>query len=387
MTRKKPLPQATTRGDGDFEGLISGVDEYAVFLLNSEGNVITWNAGAQRIKGYNWEEIIGKHYSIFFPPEAVERDQPGHILRTAAKEGKFCEEGWRVRKDGTQFWASAVLTALKTENGNLIGFLKITRDLTKRRKIEGLQLADRQKENFLAYLAHELGAHLNASLGWVNLMRDSQKDEAIVSQGLDVLQRNIETLTQLISRLLDFSKITTGTPTLNFEEVDLKELVLSSVETLQPQAAREGIALTSCVEIPEKSECRVWGDKVGLQQILANILSNALKFTPEGGAVTMYLRKTQATAILAVKDTGRGMSPDFLPHVFEHFTQAESSHTENRGLGLGLAICKHMVELHNGSISAESEGPGRGTTLIVKLPLMASKPPLSFELSSYEAAP
>ena len=372
---------ALRHSEEHFDTLVSGVQDYAIFLLSPEGNVISWNAGAQRIKGYAPEEIIGKHYSVFYTPEARERDRPGHILRTAAKAGRCADEGWRVRKNGSQFWASVVVTALRTQNGVLRGFLKITRDLTERRKIEALQIADRQKDKFLATLSHELRTHLNAMLGWVNLMRGSRNEETIISQGLDVLQRNTETLTELISRLLDVSRIATGTLTLNFEEVDLKQIVRSSVETLQAQAARKGIALNSLVEIPEEIDCRVWGDKVGLQQILANILSNALKFTPDGGAVTVRLRKAQAAATLVIKDTGIGMSSDFLPHAFEQFTQGKSSLGETRGLGLGLAICKHLVEQHNGSISAESEGPGRGTTITIKLPLIASKSPLSFEPS------
>jgi signal transduction histidine kinase len=210
-------------------------------------------------------------------------------------------------------------------------------------------------------------------------MRESRDNETVISQGLDVLQRNTETLTELISDLLDISRITTGTLTLDFEEVDLKQIVSSSVETLRVQAAGKGIALKSFVEIPEEIGCRVWGDEVRLQQILANVLSNAIKFTPNGDAVTVHLRKARAAAILVVKDTGTGIPPEFLPHAFEQFAQAKSSSRENRGMGLGLAISKHLVELHRGSISIESEGLGRGTTLKVELPLMASTSPLSLE--------
>jgi PAS domain S-box-containing protein len=374
---RTPLRQS----EEHFETLVSGVEDYAIFLLSPEGHVTTWNIGAERIKGYKPEEIIGKHFSVFYPPEALKPDWPAHILRTAAKEGKFADEGWRVRKDGSKFWASVVVTALRAQNGELRGFLKITGDLTERRKIEALQMADRQKNEFLATLSHELRTHLNAILGWIDLMNESRHDETIISQGFEVLRRNAETLTDLVSGLLDISRIATGTLTLNFEEVDLKDIVRSSVQTLQILAARKRIALKSVVEIPEELACRVWGDKVGLLQILANILANALKFTPDEGAVTVHLTRAQAMAILTVKDTGIGMSPDFLPHAFEQFTQAKSSDKETRGLGLGLAICKHLVELFNGSISAESEGIGRGTTLRVKLPLVPSKSSPSFESS------
>ena len=282
-------------GDEHFDALVSGVEDYAIFLLSSEGHIISWNTGAERIKGYKREEVIGKHYSIFYPPEARERDWPDTLLRAAAQDGRCADEGWRVRKDGSQFWASIVITALRDETGTLRGFLKITRDLSERRQLEVLQIADRQKDKLLATVSHELRTHLNAILGWVNLMRESRNDEAVISQGLEVLQRNTETLTGLISGLLDFSRIATGTFNLNFEAVDLKELVRSSVETLQVQAASRGVALKSVMEIPPNTTCRVWGDKVGLQQVLANILSNALKFTPKGGTVTTYLSKAGAT--------------------------------------------------------------------------------------------
>jgi len=200
-----------------------------------------------------------------------------------------------------------------------------------------------------------------------------------MSQGLAVLQRNTETLIELMSDLLDTSRIITGILTLDFQEVDLKQIVLSSVETLRLEAADKGVALQSLVEIPQEVSCMVWGDEARLHQILANLLSNALKFTPERGSVIVQLRKAQASAILVVKDTGKGISPEFLPHVFERFSQDQATSRDNSGLGLGLAICKHLVELHRGSISAYSEGQGCGTKIMVELPILASKDDSSVE--------
>ena len=235
------------------------------------------------------------------------------------------------------------------------------------------EAADRAKDQFLAVLSHELRTPLNAILGWTYLMRESPNDESLVGQGVEVLQRNTETLIELISDLLDTSRIVSGTLTLDFQEVDLKQIVTGSVDTLRVEAAEKGIALESLVEVPEEVVCRVWGDEARLHQILANLLSNALKFTPRGGSVSVRLKKAQESAIVVVKDTGKGISPDFLPRIFKRFSQDEASSRENRGLGLGLAICKHLVELHGGSISAESEGPGRGAMIKVELPVIASK--------------
>jgi signal transduction histidine kinase/CheY-like chemotaxis protein len=235
------------------------------------------------------------------------------------------------------------------------------------------EAADRAKDRFLAVLSHELRTPLNAILGWTYLMRNSRNDESLVAQGVEVLQRNTETLVELISDLLDTSRIVSGTLTMDFQEVDLKQIVSGSVDTLRVEATEKGIVLESFVEVPEEVGCRVRGDGARLHQILANLLSNALKFTPTGGSVTVQLRKAQASAIVVVKDTGKGISPEFLLHIFKPFYQDEESSRENRGLGLGLAICKHLVELHGGSISAESEGLGRGAMIKVELPVIASK--------------
>ena len=256
------------------------------------------------------------------------------------------------------------------------------RDLLESQRSVGLELkrarleaetASRAKDHFLATLSHELRTPLNAISGWIYLMRNARQDETLVAQGLDVLQRNTNTLIELISDLLDTSRIVAGTLTMEFKEVDLKQVVRASVETLRVQAAEKGIAVATLVEIPEAVSCMVWGDEARLHQILGNLLGNSLKFTPGGGSVTVQLRKTRASAIIVVKDTGKGISPEFLPHIFKRFSQDGTSSREKGGLGLGLAICKHLVELHGGSISAESAGPGRGAMIKVKLRTIDSK--------------
>jgi signal transduction histidine kinase/ActR/RegA family two-component response regulator len=262
------------------------------------------------------------------------------------------------------------------------------RDLLESQRSVGLELqrarleaeaANRAKDQFLATLSHELRTPLNAISGWIYLMRGSRKDETLVDQGLDVLQRNTDTLIELISDLLDTSRIVAGTLTMEFKEVDLKQVVRASVETLRVQAAEKGISVTTLVKIPEAVPCIVLGDEARLQQILGNLLGNSLKFTPGGGSVTVQLRKTRANAIIVVRDNGQGISLEFLPHIFKRFSQDEAGSRENGGMGLGLAICKHLVELHGGSISAESAGRGRGATIKVKLRIIESKSDLSAE--------
>jgi signal transduction histidine kinase/CheY-like chemotaxis protein len=255
------------------------------------------------------------------------------------------------------------------------------RDLLESQRRAGIELrnarleaeaADRAKDQFLAMLSHELRTPLNAILGWTYIMRDARNDESVIGQGLEVLQRNTETLIELISDLLDTSRIVAGTLRLDFQDVDLKQVVKTSLETFRVQATEKGIALQCLVEIPEEVGCTVRGDETRLHQVMANLLSNALKFTPSGGSVAVQLKKVQASAVIVVKDTGKGISTKFLPHVFERFSQDKTSAAENRGLGLGLAICKYLVELHGGSIIAESKGLGRGATIKVELPAIAS---------------
>jgi signal transduction histidine kinase/ActR/RegA family two-component response regulator len=262
------------------------------------------------------------------------------------------------------------------------------RDLMESQRKVGIELqrarleaeaANRAKDHFLATLSHELRTPLNAISGWTYLIRNSRKDETLMAQGLDVLQRNTDTLIELISDLLDTSRIVAGTLTMEFKEVDLKQVVRASVETLHLQAAEKGIAVATLVEIPETVPCAVLGDEARLHQILGNLLGNSLKFTPGGGSVTVQLRKTRTNAIILVKDTGNGISPEFLPHIFKRFAQDGANSRGNGGLGLGLAICKHLVELHGGSISAQSEGLGRGAMIKVKLPTVASKSDSSAE--------
>jgi signal transduction histidine kinase/ActR/RegA family two-component response regulator len=252
------------------------------------------------------------------------------------------------------------------------------RDLLESQRRAGVELqkarlnaeaSDRAKDQFLAMVAHELRTPLNAIVGWTYLMRETPNDQTLMAQGLEVLQRNTGTLVELISDLLDTSRIVAGNLTLDLKDVDLKQIVTTSIETLRPEAAKKGVALESLVEIPQEISCRIWGDEARLRQILSNLLTNALKFTLGGGSVSVQLRKTQAKAMIVVKDTGKGISPEFLPHIFERFSRDGA---QNPGLGLGLAICKHLVELHGGSISAESEGSGRGALIKVELPTMAS---------------
>jgi signal transduction histidine kinase/ActR/RegA family two-component response regulator len=344
-------------------------------------------------------------------------------LRTAAAEGKYEEEGWRIRKDGSRFWASVVITALRDEHGELRGFGKVTRDMSERRRAdervrrlnadlerrvaertaelaasnEELQhevavrrrieeerlrlLADEQsaraeaekanrfKDEFLWTLSHELRTPLNAIVGWVHLLNGAGLDNDERREGLDVIERNSQSLSALIRDLTDVSRIASGKLVLDVKRVDLGAVAAAAVAGVGLAAEAKGLALETAID----ADCgQILGDPDRLQQVAWNLLSNAIKFTPKGGRVDVRLTRKESSVVLTVSDTGRGLSAAFLPHIFERFRQADSTITRQYGgLGLGLAIVKHLVELHGGTVVASSPGENRGATFTVSIPVRA----------------
>jgi CheY-like chemotaxis protein len=225
------------------------------------------------------------------------------------------------------------------------------------------------KDEFLATLSHELRTPLNAILGWANLLRETQ-DPREIAEGLEVIERNARAQTQIIEDLLDMSRIISGKVRLDVQRVDLLTVINSALESVKPTAAAKGIRVTSTLD-PVAGP--ISGDPARLQQILWNLLTNALKFTPRGGRVHVVLERVNSHLEISVADNGRGIAPDFLPHVFDRFRQADASSTrEHRGLGLGLAIVKNLAELHGGSVRAKSPGLNQGSSFSIALPMVSA---------------
>ncbi|BDI14409.1 hypothetical protein ANSO36C_02110 [Nostoc cf. commune SO-36] len=409
--------------------LIEGVTNYAIFMLDPNGNFTSWNIGAERILGYQEAEIIGQPFERIFSPEAIERGQPQQVLTKAVTEGFFKENRWHLRKDGTFFWAHCVITPLRDENGNLRGFSKIMQDITERKQVEeekeqlllreqaaravseaaqsAAEAANRSKDEFLAIVSHELRTPMTAIIGWAGMLQTGALDEAKVTLALEIIERNANLQMQLIEDLLDISRIVRGELSLSIDLVDLVGVITDAIEVVQSLADAKSIQIET---ILDTSIEKISGDSDRLQQVVLNLLTNAIKFTPNDGRIKVRLskeigsrewacRERSRTGVgsgeefsqpsipsyvqIQVSDTGKGISADFLPHVFERFCQADSSHTRSdKGLGLGLAIARHVVELHGGTIQAQSQGIGQGATFTVKLPILEESREESLSASS-----
>ncbi len=348
-----------------FRLIVDGVKDYAIFMLDNDGNVASWNTGAEAIKGYTAAEIIGTHFSRFYTPEDIARQWPTHELAVARAEGRFEDEGWRVRKDGSRFWANVIITALYDSEHRLRGFAKVTRDLTARRRIEALQEREREMNEFLAMLGHELRNPLAAIANALALMRSKPAAEHAELQC--VIERQSAHLARIVDDLLDASRITRGKITLRKEIVDLNGVISRVLDLCRPLIdARE-----HCVDLrPASAALPVAADATRLAQVVQNLVGNAVKYTPPGGRITVTVTRESDEGVVRVRDSGIGIPADLLPRVFDLFVQGDRSPDRNEGgLGIGLTLVKRLVELHGGSIEAASNGPATGSEFTVRLPL------------------
>ncbi len=380
-----------------FRLLVEGVKDYAIFMIDPRGYIESWNMGAENIKGYKADEIIGKHFSVFYPEEDLQRDKPGYELKVAAEVGRFEDEGWRIRKDGSRFWANVVITALRDKEGTLRGFGKVTRDLADRKQAEEERLklareqvaraeaeaANRAKDEFLATVSHELRTPLNAIVGWGRMIRNTKMDEKGLAHALDIIERNAKLQAQLIDDLLDVSRIISGKLRLTVMPVELPPVIEAALDVIRPAAEAKNIRLQVMLD---SNAGLVSGDPDRLQQVIWNLLSNAVKFTQKGGRVQVTLEQLDSHVLITVSDTGKGIAAEFLPGVFDRFRQADSSITRlHGGLGLGLAIVRQLVDLHGGSVEAQSPGEGQGATFSLQLPVTIAHGSGRFAVNAEEA--
>jgi PAS domain S-box-containing protein len=368
---RSKLEEEFKRSEEKFRLMVETIQDYAIFMLDPEGNIASWNAGAEKIKGYKAEEIIGQHFSRFYPQEAIDRSYPQQELQIATKHGRFEDEGWRFRKDGSAFWANVIITALRDSEGRLRGFAKVTRDMTERKRVEALERGEREMTEFLAMLAHELRNPLAPIRNALDLMRIKSAGDSTQEWSRNVIDRQLTQLTRLVDDLLDVGRITSGKIALHKEPVEIDAAVLRAVESVQPLADARGHTLDVRLA---RDPLLVDGDLARLSQVVLNLLNNAIKYTPDGGRIEVEVAREADLAIVRVKDTGIGMGADLISRVFDLFVQGERAlDRAEGGLGIGLTLVKRLVALHGGDILALSEGPGRGSEFVVRLPALAQK--------------
>lgn len=494
------MPTATERRsvyrrtEDIYRKAIEDIRDYAIFMVDPDGLVTNWNIGAQHILGYTEEEIVGKDASKFFTIEDRSKGVPAKELATAEMSGRAEDERWHVRRDGSRFWASGVVTAVRDYTGKLIGFSKVMRDMTERNKLteerdrffalsidmlcivhldgrfqrvnpafqevlgfseedlvgnsifdfihpedlgktlreyeglaagepvtfmenrlrtkaetykwvawsyfpvpedglafgvgrdmtelrqihevlrlraEELEDANRVKDEFLATMSHELRTPLTSILGWSRLLQANQLSDKEKQRAVQVIQRNAEAQSKLIEDLLDVSRIITGKLKIEFQPVSFASITEGVINSLGPAVDAKQLQLETTID---PAAGPVLGDPARLQQIVTNLLSNAIKFTPNGGSIYVGLERYNSHVRLEIRDTGVGISAENLPHIFERFRQVDSSNVRaHGGLGLGLAIVDYLVRQQRGSVTAQSEGLGRGATFTVEFPLMTSE--------------
>ena len=395
VTARRMAEEELRQSTEVFQLLVSSVRDYAIFMLDPGGYITTWNLGAQRIKGYAPEEIIGRHFSAFYTEEDIRNRKPERKLEIARAEGSVEDEGWRLRKDGTRFWANVVITAVYDAQRRLRGFAKVTRDITERKNAEEIQLAlaeqrearlraeaerrraedsyriaqeaNRAKDEFLMTLSHELRTPMTAILGWSRMLPAMSPGDPLFAEAVASIASGAQLQARLIDDILDVSRIVSGKLRLAPETVDIARLIMNAVDAIGTTAAAKQIKVTTSLSAGLGS---MVADPTRIQQVIWNLLSNAVKFTPRGGTVNVSGLRTASHVQIAVSDSGEGIDPHFLPHIFEPFRQAESPQTRvHGGLGLGLSIVRYIAEAHGGTIAAESEGRGRGATFTVTLPV------------------
>jgi PAS domain S-box-containing protein len=353
--------------------LVDGIKDYAIFMLSPDGHMQSWNNGVQRILGYAEAEFIGLPFATIFTAADQAAGVPEAELAAAKCEGRAESERWCMRKNGTSFWVSGATNALRGTDGELLGFAKIMHDETERKasteERERLyfkaQEANRIKDEFLATLSHELRTPLNAIIGFSELLSMDSPDSEDFAYSLDAIHRNAQIQNQLITDLLDVSRIITGKLTLDMQPVELPDLLQESLISVELAARSKGISIATDFAADQEP---VLGDKTRLQQVFWNLLNNAVKFTPNNGRVLVRLRSADGRLQIDVEDNGKGIEPDFLPYVFERFRQEDGSKTRHfGGLGLGLAIVRHIVEAHGGTVHVTSGGKGQGAKFTVCL--------------------
>jgi PAS domain S-box-containing protein len=381
---KQPSPLV----DDAFRLLVSVVKEYAIFMLDPSGVIVSWNEGAQRIKGYSEDEIIGKHFSVFYEQKDIDAGKPDWELLIAERDGHLEDEGWRLRQDGTRFWASVIITPLRDSRGELRGFGKVTRDITDRKlaaerlvkqqgreaqklrdDAERLSQLERTKSEFLNVASHELRGPIAVLRGYLSMIDDGTLSADELPSVLPVMSGKLQQMELLVQQMLETARLEASRFELHVELVDVCRLAERVVGNYRAFAQdTHDISLSR----PEEPVV-VRGDPRRLETVLANLLDNAIKYSPRGGPVRCLVAHTRGRAFMSIEDTGLGIAEQSMESLFTRFGRivtSENAHID--GTGLGLYLAREIARHHGGDILVESR-EGRGSRFTLTLPITAAR--------------
>ncbi|RZI82360.1 MAG: PAS domain S-box protein, partial [Rubrivivax sp.] len=383
LTERRQHEQRLKESEESLRLLVEGIRDHAMFLVGPQGEVKSWNLGASRMLGFEADDIVGKPLANIYTEEDRLAGKPQAELLSAKHAGFFAADGWRVKADGSMVWTHAALTALVDANGQLLGHVQILKDLSERLRVKELESEGQRLHQFIAMLSHELRNPLAPIRNAVEVLKNASRQPEI-SWCADMIGRQATHLTRLVEDLLDVSRITSGKIQIQPCTLDLSVLAQQASEA--QRAVVEGLGHTLEVRVPP-TPVMVSADATRLTQVIANLLSNAAKYTPVGGLIQLSLSSDQALATLQVTDSGIGMSEALMQRAFDPFVQGSRGlERSGGGLGIGLTLVKSVVEMHGGTVVLASAGAGRGTRITVTMPLCAAATP-SQRVSAPEAAP
>jgi PAS domain S-box-containing protein len=371
LTERREAQEQLRLSEERFRLLVDGVKDYAIFMLDPDGYIVSWNVGAQKSTGYGTDEVLGRHFTMFKPADAGHGVADTDELAESSKAGRFETEGWRLRKGGSRYWASVLAAPLYDDSGIHRGYAMVMRDLSDRRRIDALEDESRRLTTFIAMLGHELRNPLAPIANALQLLDRPGLDSRQLRATREIIGRHLGHVTHLVDDLLDVGRITSGKIRLDREMLRIADAVREASEIGESTLRANAHQLN--VEIEDEN---LWmlGDRARIVQVLGNLLTNAAKFTPAGGCISLRLSRRGSLAEISVRDNGSGISYELLPNIFDLFVQGEQDVARPQGgLGLGLTLVRQLVTLHGGDVTAYSSGrAGEGAEFIIQLP---TRPP------------